>query len=107
MTIKYNKLYRKSNIDENDYINWDSDIITDWILNLDQEYERYEDPLRANLKKEEVDGSLLVELDKNDLHRLGIITLKHKIAITKQIKRLTNQHKVHYKPLPTYEGDKG
>merc|ERR1712032_1789853 len=104
MTVRYNKLYRKSNIDENDYMNWDSGIITDWILHLDQEYERYEDPLRANLKKEEVDGSLLNELDKNDLHRFGIITLKHKIAITKHIKRLINQQQ----KLPQNdEGNKG
>ena len=29
---KYHTLLRKSNVKESEYVNWDSDIITDWIL---------------------------------------------------------------------------
>ena len=53
------KLLRKSNIDERDYENWDSDMITDWIVGLDKEYEKYEEELRKNMKAEDVDGSVL------------------------------------------------
>ena len=88
MTIKYNALYRKCNIDESNYNNWSCDHIADWIVGLNADYKQYENTLRANLKKEQVDGSLLIELDKSDLHRFGIIALKHKVAICQQIKRL-------------------
>ena len=107
MTKKYNTLYRKSNIDESNYMNWDSDNITDWIINLDSQFEAYENSLRENLKKEDVDGSILGELDKQDFHRFGVISMKHKLAITKQIKRLTNQQQQQQaqQQLPSYEGN--
>ena len=90
MTGKYNKLLRKSRINEEEYENWDSDLICDWIVSLDKEYERYEDKLRTNMKKEGMDGSVLGELDKNDLHRFGVENIKHKIAMIKHIKRITS-----------------
>ena len=76
MTEKYNKLLRKSKIDESDYENWDPDLVCDWIINLDKAYD--EDTLRANIKTEDIDGSVLHELDRNDLHRLGVTKFKHK-----------------------------
>ena len=92
MTQKYNKLYRKSNIDEGDFINWSTDDITNGICNLDVQYESFEDVLRNNLKKEDVDGSILRELEKQDLHRFGIVSMKHKLNVYKNIKRITSQH---------------
>ena len=35
-----------------------------------------------------MDGSVLEDLDKNDLHRFGITNIKHKVAIMKHIKRI-------------------
>ena len=86
---KYNQLLRKNNIKESEYKEWDSDIITDWIIGLNQEYEQYEQVLRKCLMEESVDGNILNELDKNDLHRLGVKSLKHKNEIIKNIQRIT------------------
>ena len=46
--------------------------------------------MRANMKKEGMDGSVLAELERNDLHRFGIENIKHKISIMKNIKRITS-----------------
>ena len=78
------------------YKEWDSDLIVDWILSLDQEYQRYEEALRKNMKDEGMDGSLLGELGidgsfRNDLHRWGISQMKHKIDIVTNVKRLITQ----------------
>eukprot|EP01084_Bolivina_argentea_P236207 397233_1 len=91
MKAKYNKLYRKINIKESEYMSWNSDNITDWIISLDPEYEIYEEILRKNLSEEQVDGELLGTLDKNDIHRMGIKPLKHKNSIIDHIKRLTTK----------------
>lgn len=89
ITEKYNKLLRKGDLDESKHLSWNSDLITDWIISLRDEYKAYEQALRINLKKECVDGSLLASLDKNDLHRFGIINLKHKMDVINHIKILT------------------
>ena len=88
VTDKYEGLLSKVRVNESEYEGWDSDMITDWIINLDVDYQGYEDILRKTLKEEEVEGVLLPELDRNDLHRFGIKVLKHKISIMKHIKRL-------------------
>ncbi len=74
-------------------MNWNSYDVANWIINLDKQYESFEDVLKIKLKEEDVDGSILSELDKGDLHRFGIISMKHKLAIATHIKRLTNQQK--------------
>ena len=88
---KYNKLLSKEKLNENKYLEWDSEHVADWILSLDDEYGVYEEVLRRNLKNESVDGTLLGDLERNDLHRFGINNLKHKIAIMKHMKRLSSQ----------------
>ena len=88
---KYNQLLSKSNIDEGQYESWDSDDIVDWILSLSDDYKIYEDELRKNLKEESAEGAILVELDKNDWHRFGVKSVKHKIDIIKNIKRITSK----------------
>eukprot|EP01084_Bolivina_argentea_P094423 169750_1 len=74
-----------------DYKNWDSDMVANWIISLDKQYKKYKDTLYANLKQEDVDGSSLMYLDKNDLHRFGIMSIKHKVTIMQQIKLLTKE----------------
>ena len=90
ITNKYGDLVGKRKINERDYMHWNTDMIVDWIIGLDKEYERYKDVLRRNMQMEQVGGSLLCQLDKNDLHRLGVIILKHKIEIMGHIKRITS-----------------
>ena len=93
-------------IAEAEFKQWDSDQLTDWIVGLDINYEKYEQGLRANLKNEGVTGELLSELDKNDLHRFGVNMLKDKIAILKNIKRITEQEAKHaqFAQPQAYEG---
>ena len=85
---KYNALLRKSKLDESKFEEWDCELITDWIISLDDNYKRYEGVLRERLKEEELDGSAFPELEKNDLHRFGITKFNDKSAIMKHIKRL-------------------
>eukprot|EP01084_Bolivina_argentea_P126562 224082_1 len=97
------KTLRKSKINEKSFVKWDYDQIADWIVSLDSEHEVYEKVLKENLKKEGVDGSLLPELERNDLHRFGIVRLKHKISIMKHIKRVSAQQKAQF--VPNNEGN--
>ena len=85
---KYNALLRKTKLDESKYEEWDCELITDWIISLDDNYKRYEGVLRERLKEEELDGSAFPELEKNDLHRFGITKFNDKSAIMKHIKRV-------------------
>ena len=50
MTEKYNKLLGTSKINEDDYANWDVDLVCDWIISLEKDYEKYEEKLRAEIK---------------------------------------------------------
>ena len=90
MTDKYNKVCR-DNIDESKYMEWGCDEIANWIISLNEKYGEFEDVLRAKLKEEMVNGAMLSELDKSDLHRFGVILMQHKLEIIKEIKRLTSQ----------------
>ena len=60
-------------LDETKFMNWNAEEISEWILNLDiDRMSKYEDVIRKNLKKDEVDGSLLVAVDIGDLRTWGI-----------------------------------
>ena len=90
---KYNKL-NSSNVDQSIYREWDSDSIIDWILSLNEEYKKYEQSLRTKMKSEGIDGSLLSQIERNDLDRFGVKELKDKIFIIQKIKRLTEDNKI-------------
>ena len=94
MTDKYNKVCR-DNIDESKYMEWSCDEIANWIISLNEKYGKFEDVLRAKLKEEMVNGAMLIELDKSDLHRFGVILMQHKLEIMQEIKRLTSQVIAH------------
>ena len=106
---KYQTLLRKTNIDESEHQNWDSEQIVDWTLSLDESYQRYEEVLRTNLNEEEVTGDLLPQLKRDDLHRLGIKVLKRKIAIEDHIARVVSQKasKVVESAPPAYQKNDG
>mmetsp|Transcript_51885 Transcript_51885/g.82770 ORF Transcript_51885/g.82770 Transcript_51885/m.82770 type:complete len:264 (-) Transcript_51885:36-827(-) len=82
---KYYSLLRK---DEANYAQWTTDIVCDWIIQLNAQFKTYEESLRNKLKEEGVNGSLLAMLDKNDLHRFGVIQFEHKVMILQQMQRL-------------------
>ena len=86
---KYEEL-KRMNINEEEFMKWESDTITDWIVGLEDNYKKYEEVLRKNLRADEVDGSTLPEVDKNDLRGFGINIMKDRIAIIKHIKRITS-----------------
>eukprot|EP01083_Nonionella_stella_P012430 35282_1 len=79
----------KKTLNETKFMEWTHGEIVNWIVDLDGEYQVYDEQvLSDNVKKEQVDESLLPELEGNDLHPFGIIALKHKIVIMNQIKRI-------------------
>ena len=60
-------------LDETKYMDWNAEEISEWILNLDiDRMSKYEDVIRKNVKEDEVDGSLLSEVDGGDLRVWGI-----------------------------------
>ena len=69
---------------------WDSELIVDWILNLNQEYQKYEEKLRESLKSGGVTGSLLHHVDKV-IFEVGVSLFQDQIAIMQHINRLTTQ----------------
>ena len=73
------------------YMEWDYQNITDWIVSLDIGYREFRYVLKAKLKEEDVRGDMLMELDKGDLHRFGVILMKDKLRILQHIKKLTAQ----------------
>ena len=79
----------KMNLDENKYMEWGYLEITQWIINLDEGYDKFKDILRKKLKREDVKGDMLIHLDKGDLDRFGVVLMKDKIAILSAIKKLT------------------
>eukprot|EP01084_Bolivina_argentea_P319100 553494_1 len=77
---------------ENDYERWDIKQVYEWTMMLDDgALQIYSDTLWTNLQKENVDGSCVMLLNEDDLHRLGIYQLKHKKSLLKQIEKLTQR----------------
>jgi len=83
-----------SSSSEHEWEEWEPPQIANWMLSLDSKYKKYDKVLRKKLAEEEMHGSLLGELDTNDLDRFGIKSLKHKKQILIELKKLTKQ------PLP-------
>eukprot|EP01084_Bolivina_argentea_P115886 206002_1 len=77
-------------IENTDYRKWDSDIITNWIISLHKDYEQYETSLREKLREEQLTGTDVAYIDKNDLDRFGVKTFKHKREIITHIQKLTS-----------------
>lgn len=81
---EYNKLHstyfklrhNKGNntINPNDYKSWTWSNVYEWIINdiNDERLTKYEKDLFANLKKEDISGKILPQLNEDDLYYLGI-----------------------------------
>ena len=82
-------------MDEAKYEEWNHQI-SSWILSLDNgRYAKYEKMLRRHLEDEEVDGTILGDLDVNDFTRWGIKKLADIKYLQKEIARL----RLGYQPV--------
>eukprot|EP01084_Bolivina_argentea_P254949 428717_1 len=73
------------------YKAWNSTEVINWIINIDlKRYNKYYNTLVNNIINEEIDGSCLCDLERNDMHRLGIIKFKDKRDILNEIQKLIN-----------------
>eukprot|EP01083_Nonionella_stella_P148202 468750_1 len=89
-----NRLRKQKALNPLNYLNWKYQDIVDWIINLNEnKYARYRQTLMDNMKDEEIDGSCLVALTVDDLHRFGIRAFKDKQRILKEIKVLISKQK--------------
>eukprot|EP01083_Nonionella_stella_P004454 12890_1 len=92
LATRYNELLQNNNRRE-DYRLWTAKDLVHWIINLDElRYTQYAQSLMSNLVKEEIDGSCLKDLEKNDLHRFGITKFKDKRDIHQSIQELVSEH---------------
>ena len=84
LKIKYDEMKQK-----HDYKSWDANMIVEWIMWIDiSRYVKYKDILLINMNKERIDETCLKDLDKNDLHRLGVEQFKDKRDLYEEIQQL-------------------
>ena len=66
----------------------------DWIINLDDgQYKEYEEILRMEFKKEDVNGSAIPHIDKHEWKTWGITKFMHRTNIDQHLKNLINNNK--------------
>lgn len=96
--IKYKELQMRQNNNNNDgngfemrhHSEWNCSDVSQWICALENgRYNKYESRLSVTIKDENITGRLLMDLDKNDLHRLGITAFADKLNVLKHIKSLS------------------
>merc|ERR1712228_88054 len=90
LQIKYNSQRKTFG-----FLEWTTENVADFIVNVNyQKYCKYYDHLLDALMNEGVDGECLHNLDKDDLHRFGIVAFKDKQNILNAIKSLVrNKYK--------------
>ena len=99
IAIKYNDLQKRQNKNNKNHMNgfeikhhseWNCFDVSQWICALESgKYTKYESRLSITVKDENITGRLLLDLDKNDLHRLGITAFADKLNVLKHIKTLS------------------
>ena len=110
MEMKYNDLERKyqnamRKCDEDDYKLWNVSDVVDWIIRLDfVRYNKYKQVLMQNMTAEQFDGSCLDDIEKNDLHRLGITGFKDKKDIFDRIQGLISMNNKTTPNITAIEG---
>ena len=78
-------------IKNEDYKLWTVSEVVDWIVGLNKaKYSKYKEDLIRNMKNEQFNGSYLEDVEKNDLHRLGITGFKDKKDIFNCLQELIN-----------------
>lgn len=73
---------------------WNGEDVVNWIVGLDEKnYGKYRAELSKNVLAEGIDGNCLADLERNDLHRIGISQFKDKKAVYNAIQELVNADK--------------
>ena len=100
-----NKRLKLQNMDLDNFEQWDDLQISEWILSLeDGRLCKYEKVLRASLKEEEVDGSLLGSVDSADLKGWGVIKMSDRKFLQRQIAELVSKRAA---PVIAFAGNEG
>ena len=90
-----NKRLKLQLLDESKYMEWGSDEIAAWFINLDPDrMKQYEKAVSRALKEDEVNGSFLAEVDGGELRQWGIQKIGDRKFVQKEIARLVAAQKV-------------
>merc|ERR1712176_1012288 len=88
LKVKYDKQQKKLLLDKN-YTEWDCNDIVQWLCSIENgRYKKYESKISMAIKDENITGQHLMDIDKNDLHRIGITDFGDKKSVLNHIKSL-------------------
>ena len=91
---------------DDSYLDWTAVEVTNWMVTIDRmRFEKYYEALIQNMMQEGVDGRCLQSLDKNDLHRLGIIQFRDKEDILSAIRDLCRAEEERHAEGSLVEGN--
>eukprot|EP01083_Nonionella_stella_P184385 669220_1 len=82
------RMHRQNGFVLKNYENWNANDVVNWIIHLNSKYRKYENILKSNMIKENIRGTHLEMLNRNDLSRLGINDFDDKYHIIQQIQAL-------------------
>jgi len=111
MSARYGQLEMRylCKLKQSDMMLWDSEDVVNWILDLNpQKYAKYMNVLHKRTKSEGVDGNRLANLDKNNLHQLGIGEFQDVCDVHECIQDLVSKQEVNlHSQVFTGEADGG
>ena len=89
------KEFRILSIDQSNYLGWSGDEFVDWICGLDDgAFKQYEEKLRSTFKEEEISGSAIPYLQKEEWKGFGVKNYMHRTLIQAHVEELKqNQNK--------------
>eukprot|EP01083_Nonionella_stella_P088060 245202_1 len=83
------KKYQQKILKFDHFSEWDCDAVIEWICSLENDrYRKYETKLSVSIKHENIKGKYLGDVDKSDLHRLGVTDFADKLSLISHIKQL-------------------
>ena len=95
MEKKLNKINcnddKKENELNDNYLKWDYSNVYEWIISIENGYfgKKYKrNEIYNNLKSENIDGLCLNNIDKGDIHRMGITQFRDKLLLKQHIDKL-------------------
>ena len=84
---------KRKNIDPTRYMEWTLDQFVVWISCLDDEkFKKYEETLREAFERDGIDGSAIVDIEKNDWIPWGIQSFKDRTSLQRHIQHLKEQN---------------
>ena len=88
------KEFRILSIDPSNYLEWSGDEFVDWICGLDDgAFKQYEQKLRIAFKEEDISGSVIPFIQKEDWKGLGIKNFMHRTRMQAHIEELKQNQK--------------